>query len=142
MINKIGRPRSGSPICLITSMITDRIGLHEVLLPINHNFNKIFDTLDSFFLIKTQEIPRFFLLAVKKKSHFSARVMARTVNYLGMTRSLTNSRGSRVQSRGHGSTVAVTGPLSRSWVQCRSRGSKVAFAGPMSRQGKIIWGSR
>ena len=25
-INKIGRPRSGSPICLITSMITDRIG--------------------------------------------------------------------------------------------------------------------
>ena len=70
VINKIGRPRSGSPICLITIMITDRIGLHEVLLPINHNFNKIFDTLDSFFLIKTQEIPRFFLLAVKKKKPF------------------------------------------------------------------------
>ena len=34
MINKIGRPRSGSPICLITSMITDRIGLHSVLLPL------------------------------------------------------------------------------------------------------------
>ena len=33
VINKIGRPRSGSPICLITSMITDRIGGHEVLLP-------------------------------------------------------------------------------------------------------------
>ena len=32
-----------SPICLITSMITDRIGRHEVLLPINHNFNKICD---------------------------------------------------------------------------------------------------
>ena len=31
VINKIGRPRSGSPICLITSMITDRIGRHEVL---------------------------------------------------------------------------------------------------------------
>ena len=31
------------------------------------------------FLIKTQEIPRFFLLAVTKKSHLSARVMARTV---------------------------------------------------------------
>ena len=31
-------------------------------------------------------------------------------------------RGSRVQSRGHGSNVAV--------------------AGPMSRQGKMIWGSR
>ena len=57
-------------------MITDRIGRHEVLLPINHNFNKICDILGSF-LIKTQEIPRFFLLAVKK-SHLSARVMART----------------------------------------------------------------
>ena len=43
VINKIGRPRSGSPICLITSMITDRIGRHEILLPINHNFNKICD---------------------------------------------------------------------------------------------------
>ena len=43
VINKIGRPRSGSPICLITSMITDRIGRHEVLLPVNHNFNKICD---------------------------------------------------------------------------------------------------
>ena len=32
-----------SPICLITSTITDRIGRHEVLLPINHNFNKICD---------------------------------------------------------------------------------------------------
>ena len=41
VINKIGRPRSGSPICLITSMITDRIGRHEVLLPINHKYNKI-----------------------------------------------------------------------------------------------------
>ena len=42
---KIGRPRSGSPICLliVTSMIKDRIGRHEVLLPINHSFNKIFD---------------------------------------------------------------------------------------------------
>ena len=44
VINKIGRPRSGRPICLITSMITDRIGRHEVLLPINHDFNKICDT--------------------------------------------------------------------------------------------------
>ena len=49
---KIGRPRSGSPICLITSVITDRIGRHEVLLPINHNFNKICDILGSFFLSK------------------------------------------------------------------------------------------
>ena len=48
VINKIRRPRSGSPICLITSMITDRIGRHEVLLPINHNFNKICDTIGYF----------------------------------------------------------------------------------------------
>ena len=49
VINKIGRPRSGSPICLITSMITDRIGRHEVLLPINHNFNKICNIIGYFF---------------------------------------------------------------------------------------------
>ena len=41
VINKIGRPRRGSPICFITSMITDRIGRHEVLLPINRIYNKI-----------------------------------------------------------------------------------------------------
>ena len=41
VINEIGRLRSGSPICLITSMITDRIGRHEVLLPINHIYYKI-----------------------------------------------------------------------------------------------------
>jgi len=40
VINKIGRPHSGSPICLITS-ITDQIGWHEVLLPINYIYNKI-----------------------------------------------------------------------------------------------------
>ena len=34
VINKIGQMRNASPICLITSMITDRIGRHEVLLPI------------------------------------------------------------------------------------------------------------
>ena len=32
--------------------------------------------------MKTQEIPRFLLLAVKKKSHLSERVMARTVQLL------------------------------------------------------------
>ena len=40
VINTVGRPRSGSPICLITSMITDRIGRHEVPLPINHIYDK------------------------------------------------------------------------------------------------------
>ena len=38
--NKIGRLRSGSPICLSRGMITDQIERHEVLLPINHkNYN-------------------------------------------------------------------------------------------------------
>ena len=41
VINKTGRPRSGSPICLITSMITDRIGRHEVLSPINQSITKL-----------------------------------------------------------------------------------------------------
>ena len=37
------------------SVITDRIGQHEVLLLINHNFNKICEKCS--FLFKTQEIP-------------------------------------------------------------------------------------
>ena len=41
VINKIRQLRSGSPICLITTIITNRIGRHEVLLPINHIYNKI-----------------------------------------------------------------------------------------------------
>ena len=41
-------------------MITDRIGRHEVLSWINHNYNKICDIL-GFFKIKTQEIPRSFV---------------------------------------------------------------------------------
>ena len=65
VINKIGRPRSRRPIYVITSMISDRIGRHEVLLPINHNYIKICDIL-GFLKLKTQEIPRVFLLAVKK----------------------------------------------------------------------------
>ena len=42
VINKIWQPHNGSPNSSITSMITDWIGWHEVLLPINHNYNKIF----------------------------------------------------------------------------------------------------
>ena len=33
----------GSPICLITNIITDRIGRLKVLLPINHSYKKICD---------------------------------------------------------------------------------------------------
>ena len=36
-------------------MITDRIGQHKVLLPINHNYNKICDVL-GFSKIQTQEM--------------------------------------------------------------------------------------
>ena len=52
VINKIERPRSGSLICLIMSMITDQIGRHKVLLPVNHNFNKICDIIGYFFKSK------------------------------------------------------------------------------------------
>ena len=52
-------------------MITDQIGRRQVLLPINHNYNKICYIL-GLFLIKTQEIPSVFLLNVAvKKSHLS-----------------------------------------------------------------------
>ena len=78
VINKIGRPRSESPICLITSIITDRIGRHEVLLPINHNLNKICDII-SYFLNQNTRNSKFCFASSEKKSHLSARVMARTV---------------------------------------------------------------
>ena len=81
VINKIGRPRSGSPICLITSMITDRIRRHEVLLPINHNFNKICDII-GYFLNQNTRNSKFCFASSEKKSHLSARVMARTVQLL------------------------------------------------------------
>ena len=81
VINKIGRPRSGSLICLITSMITDRIGRHEVLLPINHNFNKICDII-GYFLNQNTRNSKFCFASSEKKSHLSARVMTRTVQLL------------------------------------------------------------
>ena len=76
-INKIGRPRSGSPICLITSMITDQIGRHEVQLPINHNFNKICD-IKRYFLNKNTRNSKFCFARSekKKKSHLSVRCPA------------------------------------------------------------------
>ena len=76
--------RVWSPICLIMSTIIDWIGWHKVLSPINHNDNKICDILVVFFfLIKTKEILRVFLIAVKKKKkEVRNRVLS---NYLGMT---------------------------------------------------------
>ena len=85
MINKSRQPREGSPTCLITSIITDRIGRDKVLLPIHHNYNKICDVL-AFFEIKTQEIPRVFLLVVEKKSNLSKLEQWCVLsNYTGMT---------------------------------------------------------
>ena len=69
VINKTGRPRSGSPICLITSMITDRIGRHEVLLPVNHNFNKICDIIGYFFKSNTRN-SKFCFASIEKKKPF------------------------------------------------------------------------
>ena len=69
VINKIGRPRSGSPICLITSMITDRIGRHEVLLPINHNINKICNII-GYFLNQNTRNSKFCFASSKKKKPF------------------------------------------------------------------------
>ena len=82
MINKIGLPLRGRLICLITSMITDRIGRHEVLLPINHIYNKIREIkrrkhtgegIDNSF---TCEIGK------RKKRTFRARRLTRTLQFL------------------------------------------------------------
>ena len=67
-----------SAICLITSTITNRIGRHEVLLPINHNYHKIY-YISGFFLIKTQEIASVFFASSEKKPFKRARAMAGTV---------------------------------------------------------------
>ena len=48
------------------SVVTGWFGRQEVLLPINHNYNKICDILG--FFIKTQEIPRVSFAGKKKKA--------------------------------------------------------------------------
>ena len=50
----------------MTSMITDGIGRHEVLLPINHNFNKICNILGSFFKSKDKKFRDFFASSEKR----------------------------------------------------------------------------
>ena len=67
-------------------MIADRIGRHEVLLPINQNFNKICYIKGSFFKSKDKKFQFFFASSEKKKSHLSARVIARTVQLNGPTK--------------------------------------------------------
>ena len=63
------------------SMITDRIGRHDILLPINHNFNKICNIAGYFFESKHKKFDILFASS-EKKSHLSVRVMARTVQLL------------------------------------------------------------
>ena len=47
-------------------MITDRIGRHEVLLPINHNYNKICDIFVFVFKLKHKKFREFFAGSEKK----------------------------------------------------------------------------
>ena len=70
-------------------MIKDRIGRNgEVLLPINHNYNKICDVLA---VLKKESLrnSKKFLASNEKKSHLSARTRWRVLsNYIGMTRTV------------------------------------------------------
>ena len=59
-------------------MITDRIGRHEVLLPINHNFNKIGDII-GYFLNQNTRNSKF---CFASSENLSARMMTRTVQLL------------------------------------------------------------
>jgi len=59
VINIIGQPRSGSPICLIRSMITDPIGRRKLLLPINHNYYTFRENKCIPFSVKELSIPNF-----------------------------------------------------------------------------------
>ena len=54
-------------------MITDRVGRHELPLPIYHNFNKICDIQGYFFFNQNTRNSKTFFLPAEKKSHFSAR---------------------------------------------------------------------
>ena len=61
-------------------MIIDQTGQHEVLLLINHTYNKICDIL-GFFKIKTQEILRVFLSARERwrvLSHYTVLLVLKS----------------------------------------------------------------
>ena len=59
VISKKSEDRAAEVITWISKVITDRIGLHERLIQLNHNYNKMCDIL-GFVKIKTQEITRVF----------------------------------------------------------------------------------
>ena len=90
---QFGRPRSRSPICLITSMITDQIGWHEVLLPINHIYNEIWESIRRNVLEKelttvsiARHVKRTYLSVTDSLEH---ALWCALSNYLGMTPVLT-----------------------------------------------------
>ena len=68
--------RSWSLVCLITRMVKDQIRWHEVLLPINHNYNKICHELSQLKMIKN--IPRVFASSEKRRTHSGACVLVYT----------------------------------------------------------------
>ena len=62
-----------------------RFGWHKVLLPINHNYDKICDIL-GFFKLKHKKFQEFFFPLAVKKSHWSARLLWHVQsNHLGMS---------------------------------------------------------
>ena len=70
-------------------MITDRIGRHEVLLPINHNFNKICNIIRLFFKSKHKKFEICFASSEKKRPVKRARDGAYCpITQLGMTRTV------------------------------------------------------
>ena len=82
-INKIGRPRSGSPVCLITSMITDRIGRHKFLSPINHNHYNFRENKCIPFFVKEFLIPNTDRVAVSGCKWCDWRIKLSALNMAG-----------------------------------------------------------
>ena len=60
-------------------MITDRIGQHEVLIPINHNYDKICEILGFFINLKHKKFQVMFLLVGEKEPFKHMSVVVRTV---------------------------------------------------------------
>ena len=85
-INK-GRLRSGSLIFLITSIIKDKIGRHDVLLPINQNYDKV-----------KKETRQKLYVFMKKTAKFPTTARAYTYTLAWLVMTLTLSYGDN-QSR-------------------------------------------
>ena len=60
-------------------MITDRIGRHEVLLPINHNFNKICDIIGYFFFNQNPRNSKFCFASSETEKSFKSKRDGATV---------------------------------------------------------------